>query len=90
MQLNFIKNLLSSSKKTFYISIIIISVISALVFLINLKSNNRKFNQNLINSAFTLYTNKLLMNNNSMIYDYDNSNTLINSKNQYPDNIHKK
>ena len=48
-----------SSKKIFYIFIFFVSIISLVIFLISIKSNNRKFNQNLITSTITLFSGHL-------------------------------
>ena len=39
----------------YYFFICLLSFISIFIFLINLKNNNRKFNQNLLSNTLTLY-----------------------------------
>lgn len=58
--MSFINNL-KSPRKILFVAVCLISVISAFIFLITLKSNNRKFNQNLLSNTLSLYTSHLEM-----------------------------
>ncbi len=49
----------TSPKKLFYLSVTVISIISLFILLITIKSNNRKFNPNLISSAKSLFISHL-------------------------------
>jgi len=64
-------NYCSNPKKIFYISICLISLISGMIFLLTIKSNNRKFNQNLLVNANTLYINYLKELNKETFENFD-------------------
>ncbi len=61
----------SNPKKIFYLSICLISLLSGIIFLITIKSNNRKFNQNLLTNTKTLYLNYLKELNNEIFENFD-------------------
>ena len=58
-------------KKIFYLSICLISLISGMIFLITIKSSNRKFNQNLLTNANTFYINYLKELNKEIFENFD-------------------
>ena len=49
--------LFKHSKQTYYILVCLIAGVSVYLLLINLRSDNRKFNQNLLTNSFNLYSN---------------------------------
>lgn len=56
---NKLSSIYTSPKKLFYLSVSIISVISLFILLLTIKSNNRKFNPNLISTAKSLFVSHL-------------------------------
>ena len=54
-----LKNITNSHKKRLFIVICFISIVSVLILLVSIKSNIRKFNQNLISNTFTLFADHL-------------------------------